>query len=106
MIVLKNEDTLLVYIKYSDVDKAMIKMNAIIGSKRTTFEFKDGVGTAKFVGDYSPFDMKLVCECNLDNNSSQRTDVVITPDKAMYSLEAFYDYAIREVGAMVNDMFN
>ena len=105
LIVLKNEDTLLVYIKYSDADKAMIKMNAIIGSKRTTFEFKDGVGTAKFVGDYSPFDMKLVCECSLDNNSSQRTDVVIAPDKALYSLEAFYDYAIREVGAMINDMF-
>ena len=41
----------------------------------------------------------------LDNNSSQRTDVAIAPDKALYSLEAFYDYAIREVGAMINDMF-
>ena len=106
MIVLKNNDTLIVTIKYSDVDKATVKMNAIIGSKRTTFEFKNGVGSAKFVGDYSPFDMKLVCECNLDSGNTQRTDVTITPKRAMYSIEAFMDYAVREVGDMIKDMFN
>ena len=106
LIVLKNDDTLMVYIKYSDIDKATVKMSAVIGSKRTMFEFKDGVGTAKFVGDYSPFDMKLVCECNLDSTNTQRTDVTITPNKAMYSLEAFMDYAIREVKSNINNMFN